>query len=988
MMLFRIFRKLLERGVDPAVAEQMAEELDREIRLSDDRMGQARDALAQRTPPAEPLVTYELTDEQMERMLDLYMQNQEVVLSDDRMGQAEAAFAQRTTPEERETLEILLSTGMDPERAQDLAQTINDTRRREGTTREGEIAANQEYNEKYLRGEAILAEWRDRFYDSLRPLDPPSVQDTPGNREPATIPTTAPVSSEERVPVQDTPGNREPQVVRKPGEELVSSQVTSSDPEITPVKPAPRTTYATPANEDPGQYADLFVQLFDRLGSDTTFDAKGDTSELNAWATRLEDTEMRMLFAPREYVNRADAKRSDEWNNLVEEALDSTNARRQRVGANIFILELLESLEGADENFVGDSKFDGSGVNHADHIFAFNELVFGEQIDMMALARGETISVGDIELSDGYIIPDVQLSSLQDYVDLNDRLYENVEPKSIWEIFSRPREAYEDGVSPGERIKIEYEHLDRVFNDWFGVRDPLGRDVFEKPLDWLLLYDDRIASSEAARDEYQILDTTINQLGSPRGEDVGGGLIRAGYTDELQALEVPVEEDGSIYVPDRTLIESAQEQIGSVQPPGQFQPYTPEELAYLDQYNIEAIRAGVGDEPFVETGIDGVGDIDDVGGIGGVGDGEFDWDALDPDDYQILKDYISQNYGGFSFFLELEDETLNIGLNEYDKPVPRNSPEAVRNVHLLKYIVGDYVTHDMTGRAGQITDDQLLFEAVRATEWYETTNVSMREWQGGGGVGNKYALVGGADPMARFQELNIYERQQIVGVNEEGSIYEDLVTAAKQLMGPGAEDTIGQERLMQLAAQIDYLGYDTDNVELRKRLLDTVVNSEQQFQSGTADFSSFRFNRDWVDTRARDFYLPITEERRNSYAEKLFTGEMTEADIIAQIRTQAISRYGTSDQVRAALQAGLTMSDYFDPYIAEMETILDRPVDLMMEFPEIIEMVSADGVARPMTHAELGEYVRGLPEWGQSDQGQDTARGLVQSIGALFGETA
>ena len=105
--------------------------------------------------------------------------------------------------------------------------------------------------------------------------------------------------------------------------------------------------------------------------------------------------------------------------------------------------------------------------------------------------------------------------------------------------------------------------------------------------------------------------------------------------------------------------------------------------------------------------------------------------------------------------------------------------------------------------------------------------------------------------MARFQELTLGERQQIVGFFDEESIYKDLVTAAQELMGPGAEDTIGQERLMQLAAEIDYLGYDTDNVELRQRLLNSVINSEQQFQSGTADFSVFRLERDRVDTTAR-----------------------------------------------------------------------------------------------------------------------------------------
>lgn len=893
-----------------------------------------------------------------------------------------------------ETLEILLSTGMEYERAYSMAESITATRQQTGELSPAEMDIFLILNSAGITGK--------RGEDMARSINAQRVAAGTTREEEIANRPMPPSSTPPETPVQTPPGTSGPirnelpydlgpvgeeDVERLPftpeqGRQTTPAQTTvpsgrpgTPNPQTEPVQ---RRTYVLPADEDPEQYEDFFVQIFDRLGSGTTFDAKGDTSELNAWASRLEDTETRMLFAPREYVTRTETRRGDEWNNLVEEAQNAANARRQRVGANIFILELFESLEGADENFVGDSKYDGSGINHADHIFAFNELVFGEQIDMMALARGETINVGDIELSNGYELPDVQLSSLQDYVDLGKRLYENVGEKSIWEIFSRPEEAYEDGVGVVERLKIEYNHLDRVFNDFLGVNSPPARDVFEIPLDWLLLYDDRIDSSEAARDEYQILDTTINQLGSTDPRDVGGGLIRAGYTSELELLEVPVEEDGSVYGPDRDLIEGAQSVVGSVEPPGGYPVSGP------GYYGPGDFRPA---PPLTGPGYYGPGDFRPAPDDAEIGDGDS-FLPVDSAEYDLLKEYLAQNYGGFSFFFELEDQTLNIGLNQYDKPVERNSAEAVRNIHILDYIVGNYTTHDMSGGAGQITDDQLLFEALRATEWYQTTNVSMREWQGGGGVSGKYSLVGGADPMARFQELTLGERQQIVGFFDEESIYKDLVTAAQELMGPGAEDTIGQERLMQLAAEIDYLGYDTDNVELRQRLLNSVINSEQQFQSGTADFSAFRLERDRVDTTARQFYLPITEERRNSYAEKLFTGEMTEADVLAQMRTQAISRYGQSDQVRAALQAGLTMADYFDPYIAEMENILDRPVDLMTEFPEIIEMVSADGVARPMTHAELGEYVRGLPEWGQSDQGQDTARGLVQSIGALFGETA
>ena len=242
----------------------------------------------------------------------------------------------------------------------------------------------------------------------------------------------------------------------------------------------------------------------------------------------------------------------------------------------------------------------------------------------------------------------------------------------------------------------------------------------------------------------------------------------------------------------------------------------------------------------------------------------------------------------------------------------------------------------------------------------------------------------GLNPLEYFQ----FEVDRPNQMDKVRDIYNSLVNAAQILMGPGAERTIGPNRLMMLAAEIDYLGYDTDDEKQREMLLDRVIRSEEPWQASNADFSAFRLSRDSVETMARQMYLPITETRRNEYAEKLFTGAYTPEDVEAQMRTQALARYGQSDQVRAALEAGLTMEAYFDPYIAEMEEILDRPVNLFEEFPQVIEMVPGDGPARPMSYAEFGEFVRGLPEWGQSDRGQDTARGLVNAMGALFGEVA
>ena len=868
-MILRIFRGLLERGVDPAAAEEMAEDI--AIQLSDDRMGQARDAMAQSN----------LSDEQVDQILDSYMQDQEVVLSDNRMEQAEAALAQ--------------STNLPPEES--------------------------------------------------APVERP----------------------------MDTPGNREPQTVRKPGEEPLS------DP--TPRRPvlasdAPRTggsiystlteegrfkrKFVVPADEDPEEFAALFEQLFKRYGSSSgTSVATGNPNQLDGWATRLNSAEMRGLFAPTEAFmsleRRTSTEKDDRYNNLVDEALNAAAARRQRVGANIFIREVIDSLPSGGETFVSNTKFDAGPINHAEHIYAFNQFVFGKQIDMNALLRGRTIDVGDIKLSDSYVIPDVQLSSIEDYVELRNALHND--------IIKNDPSAFEKVVRLfGGRPQELADEFDRVtgFNEETGFDYDLdqARQLFEVPIDWLLLYDDRIDSVEAAYEERDVLETTIKGLTSTQGEDVGGALIRSGYDDELQGLTVGFDDRGFAFGPDKELIDDAQSQVGVVQPPG-FGTTDPDDFPVFEEggFNPAELQS-IGDS-FLDVG---------------------DYDGpVDRAEYDLLTTYLEQNYGGFSFFFDLDADKLKIGLNQFDKPVERDSDEAVRNIHILDYITGRYTTHDTSGPAGQILDDQLLFEALRATEWYRTTNVSMREWEG----------EFGADPLRTFQfELTQFEREDRVGVNVEGSIYEDLVQAAREIMGAGAEDTIGKNRLIMLAAEIDYLGYDTDSVEQRKRLLDSVIRSEIPWQASTADFSAFRLTRDSVESLAARYYIPITDKRRDEYAQMLFTGEMTEEGVIAQLRSQAMARYGTSDQVRAALQAGMTMEDYFDPYTARMELILDRPVDLMVEFPEVIEMVSADGNARPMTHAELGEYVRGLPKWGQSDQGQDTARDVVTEIGKLFGETA
>lgn len=872
-----------------------------------------------------------------------------------------------------EIFQTLLNEGIDPETAQSIAEdiaagrVINDAQIREAVQQGREIERQQlqqvaeeerasfgtsdparaaqaiQYAHTDLANRRVQVEqFIDRYQQELVDQEEEEEQ---GIRQPLPYDLGLDETPEEAMPmVQDAP--IVPQQVAPTARSIDASRSGGSvHSRLT--DPQRARQFVVPGDEDPEQFTDLFEQLFKRYGSATgTSTATGKPTQLDGWATRLDSAEMRGLFAPTDVFiatnRRTETVKSDEWNNLVDEALDVTAARRQRVAANVFILELIDSLPAAGEDFVADSRFNAGPINHAEHIYAVNQFVFGKQIDMGALLRGQTIDVGDIQLSDGYVIPDVKLSSVEDYVELINELDEDItsdDPGIIQKLTSL------FGLRPQE-FAGEFDRL-AGFNEetGLGYDKDQARELFEVPLDWMLLHDDRIDSTEAAREELDVLETTINGLGSTTGEDVGGALIRSGYERELESL------DPTLYGEDRNLIQSAQNQIGVIQAPGVGVPlYGPEEQAYLDQLNIEI------------EGKTAPVDLPDLPG------------PIDRQGYDELNEYLYDNYGGFAFFLDLEEEDLHIGLDNLDRPVDVDSEDAVHMVHILDYLTGGYRSIHGGTDGVRVTTDRGIIEALERTKWYQTTNTSMREWYG------DY----GANPLEYFQ-FNVNRPNQMDKV---GDIYDSLVNAAQVLMGPGAEQTIGPNRLMMLAAEIDYLGYDTDNETQREMLLERVIRSEEPWQASNADFSAFRLSRDSVETAARRMYLPITEARRNEYAEKMFTGAYTIEDVQAQMRTQALARYGQSNQVRAALEAGLTMEQYFDPYIAEMEKILDRPVDLFEEFPEVVEMVPGDGAARPMSYAEFGEFIRKLPEWGQSDRGQDTARGLVNSIGALFGEVA
>lgn len=329
--------------------------------------------------------------------------------------------------------------------------------------------------------------------------------------------------------------------------------------------------------------------------------------------------------------------------------------------------------------------------------------------------------------------------------------------------------------------------------------------------------------------------------------------------------------------------------------------------------------------------------------------------GLDPEDYQDVVEAMTSVFGIRAAFWSLDSNSLQVGVDASGNPVPPDSEDAVRVQHMLEYLVEK-----------KITSDARVLAVVEQTPWYQSTNASMREFD---------AKYGGLD---NFLELN--RRNQL---DEIGDVYAKVEDGFRRL---GVQ--VDEERLIEIAATIDYYGYDLDDEETFRQVLEEAKRSEYQFNSETASFTEFANLRDAVAATARSYYITLPMATVAEYAEKFFTGEMTSEDLNAIFREQASARFSNDQRVQNALDAGLTLQSYFAPYQGEIEMELGRPVDLFTEFPEVIEMMGSDGVARPMTYAEMRTFARQQPEWAQSNRGQDAATDMVFELGKLFGVDA
>ena len=352
---------------------------------------------------------------------------------------------------------------------------------------------------------------------------------------------------------------------------------------------------------------------------------------------------------------------------------------------------------------------------------------------------------------------------------------------------------------------------------------------------------------------------------------------------------------------------------------------TPAQIAQSRQYNLPASDYGVAAE----------------------GVQEIDAENMNPEQAESYMDFFIDQYGGYGLLLGDENNPqFDIGLvysgGNLIRTVPANSPEADQVINIIDYI-------DQNG----ITSDSIIFGLLQKTEWWMSTDSAARAFD------------------IAWSEMSEPEKQEYL---------EPLMKVLRR-----KADQLGfvydENDLYEKAQTIMRLGNDDDEEFLNKFVL--ADSKQASIVSDATDFGSLK---DSVFALADKYLLTLTDDDAIALAEEMFTGERTDAELQQEFKNRAIGLFPTMQKVIQEL--GITPKQYFSSHIAEIETLLERPIDFKREFLDVVEHVDADGNVRPKTLSETRKRVRKTREWQSSQNAEDEAREVAAVIGEVFGKVA
>lgn len=147
-----------------------------------------------------------------------------------------------------------------------------------------------------------------------------------------------------------------------------------------------------------------------------------------------------------------------------------------------------------------------------------------------------------------------------------------------------------------------------------------------------------------------------------------------------------------------------------------------------------------------------------------------------------------------------------------------------------------------------------------------------------------------------------------------------------------------------------------------------------------------------LNTLAGQYLMSPTPQVMQSWAQNIAAGTQTLDQFKAYLTQNASLKWtGMASQI----QQGYTPNQIIDNYRSEAAKTMEvdpNSIDFVNNptYSKILDFVppdSKDGVHRLMTQSEMDQYLKGLPQWGYTQQARDTAATFEDTVTKTWGRT-
>ena len=420
--------------------------------------------------------------------------------------------------------------------------------------------------------------------------------------------------------------------------------------------------------------------------------------------------------------------------------------------------------------------------------------------------------------------------------------------------------------------------------------------------------------------------------------------VRAGIEEEevvpeleQEAIEVDIKEDAE----EEAALTSLRE--------------TEEDFANVEFLGEQPLRADVDEMALAEAefGVKEKTELDEPssfrGPSGPGGPSDLDDDVVFDENTQR---YIQENFGMSGYFLKMGNDQLGATIED-----PPGSGNMVEINNIVEYI-----------RDTGISNSEQILTLFQKTNWFKDTSAELKAFQ------KKWVAAGGTFPPESYED----SPENLKALLDSKM---DALRTERDRLGI-SDDELNEQDLWEMAYKADSLGFDS--TEIRQQFLDAAEDNNFSLDSAT---SKLQITRNKIQDYAGKFMMEVDESFLNDAAEQVYLGQSTVTEIEAGMRQQSKNDY---PGLASLIDQGYTPRMYFSTFQNQAEKLLGRNVDFMGADSALFTTLSAsevssDGLKRPMTNSEFGRVVRGMPEWGYTDNARDEAYDAMSQVTRMFG---